>query len=270
MSATLDIRGDVPTPPPRVDRTHMTHALDRGIGHRARIGVIVLASDFTIEHEFARLLDLPGVAVYHSRIENDAVVSPDSLAQMEARIATSTALITPGAGLDVVVYGCTSGALVIGEPVVHARIREVRPDVACTTPMEAAFAAFAALGARRIALIAPYVDAINRRMRAHIVAHGVQVPVMGSWNIADDNAVARIAPESVRAAVLELGAEDDVDAVFVSCTSVRLAAQVEALEAALGKPVTSSNHATAWHALRLAGVDDAVPGRGRLFREGLA
>ena len=160
--------------------------------------------------------------------------------------------------------------MVIGEPAVHAHIREVRPDVACTTPMEAAFAAFAALGARRIALITPYVDAINRGMRAHVIAHGVSVPVMGSWNVDDDNAVARIAPESVRDAVLSLGAERDVDAVFVSCTNVRLAAQVEALEAELGKPVTSSNHATAWHALRLAGVHDALPGRGRLFREPLA
>ncbi len=269
MSASFEIRNDEPEPP-RVERTHMAHALDRGLGWRARIGVIVLASDFTIEHELAHLLDLPGVAVHHTRIENDAVVSPESLAQMEARIARCTEVITPGAGLDVVVFGCTSGAMVIGEPAVHAHIREVRPDVACTTPMEAAFAAFAALGARRIALITPYVDAINRSMRAHVIAHGVSVPVMGSWNVDDDNAVARIAPESVRDAVLSLGAERDVDAVFVSCTNVRLAAQVEALEAELGKPVTSSNHATAWHALRLAGVHDALPGRGRLFREPLA
>jgi len=268
MSATLETPAAVPAPP-RVDRTRMAYTLDDGIGHRARIGVVVLASDFTIEHEFKRLLDLPGVAVYHSRIENDAVVSRESLAQMEARIPRATAVITPGAGLDVLVYGCTSGALVIGEPVVHARIHEVRPGVPCTTPMEAAFAAFAALGARRIALIAPYVDAINRAMRAHIVAHGVEVPVMGSWNIEDDNEVARLSPETVREAVLALGAEDDVDAVFVSCTSVRLAQQVEALEAALGKAITSSNHATAWHALRLAGVHEPLPGRGRLFREPL-
>jgi maleate isomerase len=29
--------------------------------------------------------------------------------------------------------------------------------------------------------------------------------------------------------------------------------------------VTSSNHALAWHCLRLAGIDDRRPGRGRLF-----
>ena len=37
------------------------------------------------------------------------------------------------------------------------------------------------------------------------------------------------------------------------------------LEDATGKPALASNHAMAWHALRLSGVRDAVPGYGRLF-----
>jgi maleate isomerase len=50
----------------------------------------------------------------------------------------------------------------------------------------------------------------------------------------------------------------------VSCTSLRLAEAVADIEAELGKPATSSNHAMAWHALRLAGVTDQLPTRGRL------
>ncbi|MDX1433889.1 MAG: Asp/Glu racemase, partial [Gammaproteobacteria bacterium] len=34
--------------------------------------------------------------------------------------------------------------------------------------------------------------------------------------------------------------------------------------------VISSNHATAWHCLRLAGYEDEVPGFGKLFRTPLA
>jgi len=249
-----------------VDRLKMPYELDDGVGYRARIGLIVLSSDYTIEHEFRKMLDVPGLALYHSRIENDAEVSAESLARMEARIADATAVITPGVDLDVVCFACTSGALVIGEENVHARIRDVRPGVPCTTPMEATLAALKALGAQSIALVAPYVDAINRRMRAHIIRNGFQVPVMGSWNIADDVQVARVSPETVARAVLELGAEDSVDAVFVSCTSVRLVEQVGQLEATLGKPVISSNLATAWHCLRLARIADSVPGFGRLSR----
>ncbi len=50
-----------------------------------------------------------------------------------------------------------------------------------------------------------------------------------------------------------------------SSCSIRLADGIEQLEAALGKPVTSSNHAMAWHCLRLAGVTDRRHSCGRLF-----
>jgi maleate isomerase len=69
----------------------------------------------------------------------------------------------------------------------------------------------------------------------------------------------------VRRAILEIGRHPDVEAVFVSCTSLRLADHVAGIERELGKPVTSSNHAMAWHALRLGGVDDTLPQFGRLF-----
>ena len=103
-------------------------------------------------------------------------------------------------------------------------------------------------------------------MRRFIEDRGVAVPVMGSYNHVNDLEVARISAESVRGAALELGREDCVDAVFVACTSIRLAEDVEALEAELGKPVTSSNHALAWHCLRLAGYDAPAPGFGALMR----
>ena len=47
--------------------------------------------------------------------------------------------------------------------------------------------------------------------------------------------------------------------------SVRLVEIAADLERELGKPVTSSNHALAWHCLRLAGIEDQLPQWGRLF-----
>jgi maleate isomerase len=252
--------------PPLVDRRNMPYELDEGLGTRARIGLIVLSIDQTIEHEFRRMLAIPGVAFYESRIATSSEISPETLAAMEARIAEAAGLIVPNVRLDVVAYACTSGAMIIGESNVHARIREARPGIACTTPMEATLAAFRALNARRICLIAPYVDEINRVMRRHIIEKGFEVPVMGSWNLSDDDKVARLSAETVRRTTVELAAGAEVDAVFVSCTSIRLADEVESLEAEIDKPVVSSNHATAWHCLRLAGYDDEVAGFGRLFR----
>jgi maleate isomerase len=252
-----------------LDRQHMPYQLDEGIGGRARIGLIVLATDQTIEYEFRQMLALPGVALYESRLANAPTVTPETLQAMACDIPQATALLLPNLPLDVVAYACTSGAMIIGDDNVRAGIWQVRPGVAWTTPMAAAFAAFKALAACRICLITPYVEAINRAMRRSIQGAGFEVPVMGSWNLADDTQVARIDPSTIRQAVLELGSSEAVDTVFVACTSLRVAGDVEAVEKELGKPVTSSNHALAWHCLRLAGYDDPVPGFGRLFTCGL-
>ncbi len=252
-----------------INRQHLPCRLDGGLAERAAIGVIVLASDQTLEHEFRRLLDLPGVAFYESRIANDNQITPETLQAMAGRLGEAAALILPGLPLDVIAFGCTSAAMVIGEDRVFELIRRVRPEVACTTPITAAFAAFRTLGARRLALLTPYRDDINQRMRAYVEARGFAVPVMGSFNEEDDRRAARIDLASIRDAAVELGRAPEVDAVFVSCTSLRLVEAVTAIEAELGKPVTSSNHAMAWHCLRLAGIDDRRADLGRLFEQDL-
>ena len=61
-----------------LNRMQMPHRMDPGIAHRARIGLIVLASDHTIEHEWRRMLDIEGIAVYHSRIANSPTINPDA------------------------------------------------------------------------------------------------------------------------------------------------------------------------------------------------
>lgn len=250
---------------------HLPFTQDEGIAARARIGLIVLATDYTIEHEWRRIMTgLDGLALYESRILNDAQITPETLRAMEPRIAASTDVILPGAHLDVVAYGCTSASMAIGEEKVFDKIRSVRPDARCTTPITAAFAAFRALGAKRIGVLTPYRADVNRIVADYIRARGFEVPVFGSFNEQDDGIVARITPASVKDGVKAILARAKVDAVFVSCTSVRLAEAAAAIEGDIGIPITSSNHAMAWHALRLAAIDDELPQWGRLFTRPLA
>jgi len=184
---------------------------------------------------------------------------------MEPRIASSTGIILPGADFDVIAYGCTSASMAIGEEKVFERIREARPNVECTTPITAAFAAFHALGARRIGVLTPYRADVNRIVASYISARGFTVPVFGSFNEQDDNMVARITPKSIKDGILAIKKRADIDAVFVSCTSVRLAEAAADIEREIGLPVTSSNHAMAWHALRLANYNETLPEWGKLF-----
>ena len=248
-----------------INLSHLPFETDGGIGARASIGVIVLSSDQTMEHEFRMLLDLPGIAMYESRIWNDVIVTPETLREMDGKIPEAARLILPGVGLDVMAFGCTSASMVIGEENVFKRIHEVRPGIACTTPITSAFAAFRAFGAKRIGVLTPYRDDVNQVVRSYIEARGFEVPAFGSFNEENDSIAARITLDAVRDGVMTLNDAADVDAFFVSCTNVRLAEAAVEIEAATGKPVTSSNHAMAWHCLRLAGIEDERPEFGRLF-----
>ncbi|MDH3377756.1 MAG: Asp/Glu racemase [Gammaproteobacteria bacterium] len=250
-----------------ISRTHIPFDVDAGVAARAAIGVIVLATDQTIEFEFRQLLNLPGVGFFESRILNDNTVTPDTLRAMEARLTDSANLILPGQPLDVVAFGCTSASMVIGEQQVFARLREAQPDAKFTTPITAAMAAFDCLGAKRLAVLTPYRDDVNQAVRKYIEDRGYRVTAFGSFNEEDDGRAARIDQKSIRAAAIDLGQRDDVDMVFVSCTSLRLAGIAAEIETAIGKPVSSSNHAMAWHCLRLAGVADRQPAFGQLFAD---
>jgi len=245
---------------------HLPFETDGGIASRARIGLVVLATDYTIEHEWRQIMTpLKGVALHQSRLFNSSQITPETLRAMGPLIAPATDLLVPGSKLDVVAYGCTSASMALGEEAVFERIRSVRPDAKCTTPITGAFAAFRALGARRIGILTPYRADVNQIVANYIRARGFDVPVFGSFNEEDDGIVARITPASIKKGVMAIKDKAKIDAVFVSCTSVRLAEAAAEIESDIGLPVTSSNHAMAWHALRLAGVNDSMPKWGRLF-----
>jgi maleate isomerase len=265
MSAMLHATPQPGRGAPVVNKTCLAHTLDAGLGARLRIGLIELATDQTSEHEFRRLLQLPGVDFYVSRIWNDATITPDTLAEMATDIEACARVLLPGLRLDVMGFTCTSGAMVIGEDKVFSLMRAARPGLACTSPITAAMAGIKALGLTRIALLTPYVQAINDRMRSYIEARGVAVPVMGSFNNSNDDEVARICLESTRAAAIELGKSEHVDGIFVSCTSIRTIDIIGEVEGAIGKPMLASNPAQAWHLLRLGNLKDKLPQWGRLF-----
>ena len=65
--------------------------LDAGLAWRAAVGLVVLATDQTMEHEFRALVRQPGVACYEL-----PDIRPETLLAIGPRIAPSVALILPG------------------------------------------------------------------------------------------------------------------------------------------------------------------------------
>ncbi len=244
---------------------HLPFETSQIIGSRARIGLVVLATDYTIEHEMRMLVNLPGVDIYHARIANSPNISPVSLRAMEPLITATAELILPGDTLDVLAYACTSASIVLGTSTVAKNLNAAKPEAKTTNPAFAAFEAFAALGAKRIAVLTPYSKNVNAIVQNSLEDVGFDVPVFGSFNEPHDPTVAAIDSQSLKTGIARITEGQDVDAIFISCTSVRIVADVAAIETELDIPVTSSNHALAWHCLRLAGIDDKQPELGRLF-----
>ncbi|KAE9629778.1 maleate cis-trans isomerase family protein [Parasedimentitalea maritima] len=238
---------------------------DEGIGTRATLGVIVLETDETLEPEFARMTDLEGVALYHSRIPMVSEIRPDTLAQMEADLPASARLLPPSLPFDVIGYGCTSASSVIGSENVARSVRTVFPNARVTDPLAAIIAAGKRLGIERLGFVTPYVPEVSERMRGRLEEGGFEIAAFGSFEEGDDRVVARITEQSILAAAVQVAQTALCEAVVIACTNLRCLSVIPEIEARTGIPVFSSNQALAWHMLRLAGVEDQRPAFGRLF-----
>lgn len=244
--------------------TRLPFTTDEGFGPRARIGLIVLETDQTLEME-ARQLPVDGVAWYHARIPMEPEVTPTTLTDMETRLPIAAGLLPTGFEFDAIGYGCTSAATLIGEEGVSAGIQKAHPGMACTNPITAAVEAFTHLAANRIAVVTPYSAEVTAPIVDHLQDAGLTVSTVGSFLETSDLVVARISEQSVAEAVRRVYASAPCDAVFVSCTSLRAFGVIESLERELGVPVVSSNLAFLWRLLRLAGVEDSISGFGQLL-----
>lgn len=239
--------------------------VDGGIGTRATLGVIVLETDETLEPEFARMTDIDGVALYHSRIPMVSDITNETLAQMENDLPASAKMFPPSLDFDVIGYGCTSASTVIGSENVARAVQSVFPNAQVTNPLAALIAAGQSLGAKRLGFITPYVPAVSQRMRDALEDVGFEIAAFGSFEEGDDRVVARISERAIKDAALRMAAETDCDAIVIACTNLRCLRMIPEIEAETGVPVISSNQAMGWHMLRLSGVDEPIAGFGRLF-----
>ena len=244
---------------------HLTFETDNGVGARARLGLLVLQSDHTLEEECRLLTALSGVAVYHARLRNDEVITTTTLANMAQELPVAAQLLPPHLDLSALGYGCTSGATVIGEARVAQLLASVHPGVPSSNPITAAKLALRVLGVRKLALLTPYAPEVTEAMRENFTQAGLVVSAIGTFNESNDSVVGKITPDSIFRGIVALAEQGECDGIFVSCTNLRATPVIAQAEQLIQKPITASNHALLWHLLRLSGVHDTIEGMGRLF-----
>ncbi|WP_088635018.1 aspartate/glutamate racemase family protein [Phaeobacter sp. 22II1-1F12B] len=221
-----------------------------------RIGLIVLQSDERIELDFRRLI--PGeVELFVSRVPSGLDVTPETLQEMDQHLPQAASLLPQVRPYAAVGYGCTSGAAQIGPSQVAAQVRTGVAANAVSEPVSALVAACSELGLKRLAFLSPYVENVSDRLRDVLAGQGIETPVFGTFAEAEEARVARITPESIKKAALELVREGGVDGVFLSCTNLDTLDIIAPLQGECGLTVLSSNLVLAWHLCRLAGVDMA-------------
>jgi maleate isomerase len=228
-----------------------------------RIGLIILATDHTSEPDYQRMVASRRIGVYVARIPYANPTTPENLRKMQPALTAGAALILPDEKLDAICYSCTSASVVIGDVEIEAAIHAAKPGAPVVTPPMAGVRGLRALGAKKISILTPYTVKTTQPMVAYFAAHGFEIAGTTCLGFDDDREMARISP----AALVDLARDamaDDADALFVSCTALRSALAVVAMEEATGRPVVTSNQATAWNCLRLCDDDSARPEFGRL------
>lgn len=133
-----------------------------------------------------------------------------------------------------------------------------------TTTSTAVIEAFKELGITRVSVGTPYEDWLNEKEKVFFEANGVKVIVIKGLGIRDAEGIASQVPEKIYRLAREVN-RPEAQAIFLSCTDLRAAEILEVLERDLGKPALSSNQATLWAMLKLAGIKEPVKGFGSLL-----
>ncbi|AYN96642.1 Asp/Glu racemase [Pseudomonas sp. LTJR-52] len=241
-----------------------------------RIGQIVPSSNTTMETEIpamltARQLIRPERFTFHSSRMRMKHVKKEELAAMDAQ-SDRCALELSDARVDVLGYACLVAIMSMGRGYhreSQARLTQVTRDNEAEAPVITSAGALVdglkVLGARRIALVAPYMKPLTELVVDYIQHEGIEVKVWHALEIPDNLAVARHDPSNLPSIVADLDLEG-VDAIVLSaCVQMPSLSAVAKVEAQTGKPVITAAIATTYAMLKAIGLEPIVPGGGALL-----
>lgn len=216
-------------------------------GDRLRLGIIVPSGNVVAEPQIHAMLP-PGVTALFTRLALRGS-SEAELQRMEAG-AEDAARLLADAQVDRIVFHCTAVTTFShgSGPAIRERIIAATgiPGIVTSDAIEAAFRT---LNARRIVLLTPYIQTVHRREIAFLEHIGLDVVGEAALGIDANDEMAKISPHSLAEWTLK-HRRGDADAYFLSCTALRSADLIAAMERQLDRPVLTSNQVMVWHALR--------------------
>jgi maleate isomerase len=152
-----------------------------------------------------------------------------------------------------------------GAEVIRNRLAE-KTGVSITLGSDAARVALEAVAAQRIGVLTPYWPVADERVRQYFNQCGFTAVRVTGLKATSPLNIAEQSPDTLRHAIRGLDG-DDIDTIVQVGTNLALAALADELEQELGKPVIAINVALYWHALRQNGINETIPGFGRLLKD---
>jgi maleate isomerase len=212
------------------------------------VGIIYLDSDRNVLAQHRMLLpDIVHIAAEPVELK-DGIVTNESLAAMfDSDQLESAAKRLAEQGAQEILFACTSGSLINGvgwDRVLAERI-ERASGVPGTTTTTAVLTAFRALDAHTLSVGTPYIAEVDERERAFFEQIGFTVAHIEGLGCYTDPEIGALAPATI-VALAERVNRPAADIVFLSCTSLNVAQEIDRIEEAIGKPVVTSNQASAW------------------------
>jgi maleate isomerase len=209
----------------------------------ARVGLIVPSSNTVIEVDFYRRL--PPTATLHTARMYLEETTPDGESAMLDEYLPTAINDLRSARPDVMVFGCTSAGALRGNDYEAELIARIAAETGAETFSVAAAVrrTIRSAGGRRVGVITPYVDSLNDKIRESLQDDGLEVAAIHGLGITDNFTIAGVEPGRIAEFASECFAGSDIDLLFASCTNFRALEAREEIQATLGVPVVTSNHA---------------------------
>lgn len=235
---------------------------------RARLGVLVPSGILAVEPEYVRMVP-EGVVCHFNRYvfkgagSNEEIVS--GLKGAEKTIADACTVLMDAHPSVVIMTG--TGTSFIGgygyDQMLIKKLRERAGNLPVTTTSTSVIEALKRLNIKKVSIAMPYIEEVARTCVKFVEDSGISV-VKSSWLNLGGASIGNTTKETVYHLAREVD-QPDSEAIFISCVGMHAVEVIDKLERDLQKPVVTSNQASMWNVLRLAGIRDKIEGYGQLF-----
>ena len=220
--------------------------------HPLRVGLLVPSSNTIMEQDIIRGVGRHA-SVHTARMHMTEATRAAENAMLDRYLPQAIADIA-SVRPDITIFGCTSASALRGEEYDKELCSLISAQTGGVTisTIAAVNDAIKASGASRVAILTPYGEELNVKIRDSIAAAGVEVIAIEGMGITENFECSVPAPEEITERAAALVNRSNAGLLLISCTNFRALESASSIEEATGVPVITSNSAV------LRAVNEAI------------